>query len=251
MHDLGTGVPRCLGVAGPASRPKAPQALRCGLTPGLRISFGRVACMAPAPSMPGLWTLGFLLLCGASPPLFSFPGCKGGWFSDLSCRDFVVSAGAYPGLGAHGLCPPFLYRVGCVRGVLPSGGPLLPAACRWFRQGGPPVCFLKAPRVLPSVLSGLGVCPPPVDLVRGFAAVCLSHVPPPFFSGGVVCLFLPLPSLGWCTQWSAFGVANRVAVGACGRMGYVHAWPGGLSCRIRFWLCRLGGCARRFREALG
>ena len=31
----------------------------------LRISFGRVTCMAWAASVPGLWTLGFLLLCGA------------------------------------------------------------------------------------------------------------------------------------------------------------------------------------------
>ena len=46
------------------SSPKAAQALGCSLTPGLRISFGRVTCMARAASVPGLWTLGFLLLCG-------------------------------------------------------------------------------------------------------------------------------------------------------------------------------------------
>ena len=46
-------------------------------------------------------------------------------------------------------------------------------------------------------------------------------VPPPplsFFWLGV-CLFLPLPSLGWCTHWSAFSVVNRVAVGACVLLG--------------------------------
>ena len=64
MHVLGTRVPRRLGVARSASSPKAAQALRCSLTPGLRISFGRVTCMARAASVPGLWTLGFLLLCG-------------------------------------------------------------------------------------------------------------------------------------------------------------------------------------------
>ena len=64
MHVLGTGVPRPLGVARSASSPKAAQALGCSLTPGLRISFGRVTCMARAASVPGLWTLGFLLLCG-------------------------------------------------------------------------------------------------------------------------------------------------------------------------------------------
>ena len=64
MHVLGTRVPRCLGVARSAWSPKAAQALGCSLTPGLRISFGRVTCMARAASVPGLWALGFLLLCG-------------------------------------------------------------------------------------------------------------------------------------------------------------------------------------------
>ena len=64
MHVLGTGVPRCWGVARSASSPKAALALVCSLTPGLRILFGRVTCMARAASVPGLWTPGFLLLCG-------------------------------------------------------------------------------------------------------------------------------------------------------------------------------------------
>ena len=42
MRILGTGVPRCLGVARSASSPEAAQALGCSLTPGLRISFSRV-----------------------------------------------------------------------------------------------------------------------------------------------------------------------------------------------------------------
>ena len=64
MHVLGTRAPRRLGVTRSASSPKAAQALGCSLTPGLRISFGRVTCMARAASVPGLWALGFLLLCG-------------------------------------------------------------------------------------------------------------------------------------------------------------------------------------------
>ena len=64
MHVLGTRVPRCLGVARSASSPKAAQALGCSIIPGLQISFGRVSCMARAASGPGLWTQGFLLLCG-------------------------------------------------------------------------------------------------------------------------------------------------------------------------------------------
>ena len=65
MHVLGTRAPRRLGVARSASSRKEAQALGCSLTPGLRISFGLVTCMAWAASVPGLWTLGFLLLCGA------------------------------------------------------------------------------------------------------------------------------------------------------------------------------------------
>ena len=56
------GFLRRLGVARSASSPKAAQALGCSLTPGLRISFGRVTCMARAASVPGLWALSFLLL---------------------------------------------------------------------------------------------------------------------------------------------------------------------------------------------
>ena len=54
----------CTYLPTSASSPKAAQALGCSLTPGLRISFGRVTCMARAASVLGLWALGFLLLCG-------------------------------------------------------------------------------------------------------------------------------------------------------------------------------------------
>ena len=108
MHVLGTRVPRRLGVARCASSPKAAQALGCSLTPGLRISFGRVTCMARAASMPGLWALGFLLLAcvcgwvrvafggGFCLPLPVVAGVLGGcvWARfvvlSLFCRLFVV-----------------------------------------------------------------------------------------------------------------------------------------------------------------
>ena len=64
MLVLGTGVPRRLGVTRSASSPQAAQALGCSLTLGLRISFW-VTCMARAASVHGLWTLHFVLLCGA------------------------------------------------------------------------------------------------------------------------------------------------------------------------------------------
>ena len=52
--------------------------------------------------------------------------------------------------------------------------------------------------------------------------------PPPlvFFWGGV-CLFLPLPSLGWRTHWSASSVVFRFAVGGCVLPGRAPApWVG-------------------------
>ena len=75
MHVLGTRVLRCSGVARSASSPKAGQALGCSLTPGLRISFGRVSCMARAASVPGLWTLGFLQLRGVCVRVLVVVGC--------------------------------------------------------------------------------------------------------------------------------------------------------------------------------
>ena len=75
MHVLGTRVPRCLDVARSTSSPKAAQALGCSLTPGLQISFSRVSCMARAASVPGLWTLGFLLLCGVCVRVLVVVGC--------------------------------------------------------------------------------------------------------------------------------------------------------------------------------
>ena len=65
QRGLATLVPRCLGVARSASSLKAAQTLGCSLTPGPRVMFGRVTCMARAASVPGLWTLRFLLLCHA------------------------------------------------------------------------------------------------------------------------------------------------------------------------------------------
>ena len=75
MHVLGTRVPRLLDVARSAPSTKAAQALGCSLTPGLRISFGRVSCMAQAASMAGLWTMGFLLSCGVCVWVRVVVGC--------------------------------------------------------------------------------------------------------------------------------------------------------------------------------
>ena len=143
----------------------------------------------------------------------------GGWFSGLSRLGFVVSDAA---------CPAWV----------PS-----------------PVPF------------GWGVCPPLVVWLGGFRAVCLSHAPRPFFFVPLTFFFwgggLPVPPSafpglvhalvgircgepGCCWCWPLAGPCP----GPMGRVRCVHAWPGGLSCRVRFWLCRLGGCVRRFRGAL-
>ena len=107
MHVLGTRVPRRLGVARSASSPKAALASGCSLTPGLRISFGRVTCMARAASVPGLWALGFLLLA-----------CVCGWVRVAVGRGFPLTP-ALRGWGLGWVC------LGSVCGVVP----LLPAVC--------------------------------------------------------------------------------------------------------------------------
>ena len=114
MHVLGTGVPRCLGVARSASSPKAAQALGCSLTPGLRISFGRPTCMAWAASVPGLWTLGFLLFRGACVRVwvvvgFRFRLCPAtpGWGVGVCVRLRARSACTLPllaGVCSVGVC---------------------------------------------------------------------------------------------------------------------------------------------------
>ena len=117
------------------------------------------------------------------------------------------------------------------RAVLSSGGPLLSVGCRRFWQGGPLV-FFRGPRGcrLQCRLPGRFAC----ILWSGWAGwaaswLCACLVPPPlvfftlFFSGGGVCLFLPLPSLAWCTHWSAFGLVNQVAVGAGSLLGRAPA----------------------------
>ena len=118
MHVLGTGVPRCFGVARSASSPKAAQALGCSLTPRLRISFGRVTCMALAASVPGLWTLGFLLLRGACVWVWVVVGfgfrlrpATPGWGVGVCVRLCARSACTLPllaGVCGVGVC-------GCVR----------------------------------------------------------------------------------------------------------------------------------------
>ena len=64
MHACSWGS-EVLGCRTLRLKSKTAQALGCSLTPGLRISFRGVTCTARGASVPGLWTLAFLLLCAA------------------------------------------------------------------------------------------------------------------------------------------------------------------------------------------
>ena len=77
---LGTWIPSCLAVSRSALSPKAALASGCSLTPGLQVTFCRVACMARAASVFGLWELGFLLLCDTCACFWGsyYPGFS--WF---------------------------------------------------------------------------------------------------------------------------------------------------------------------------
>ena len=147
MHVPGTRVPRRLGVARSASSPKAAQALGCSLTPGLRISFGRVSCMARAASVPGLWALGFLLLCGVCVWVRLAVGC--GFFQPRQSW-----LGSWVGVFGHDLwcCPS---SVGCLWCSWLGFGFGLLLGRVWFR--GRPAC----PPPFPVPARGVGVCAGP------------------------------------------------------------------------------------------
>ena len=210
MHVLGTRVPRRLGVARSASSPKAAQALGCSLTPGLQISFGRVSCMARAASVPGLWTLGFLLLCGVCVWVRVAVGCG-------FCEPRQSWLGSWAGVFGYGswCCPSF---AGCL-------------SCSWLGFG----FGLLMGRVW---LRARSACPPPFPvLVCGAgvrAGVWVSAAPRPSLGGcwGVCVLVRPSRVVS-CTSWSRLLCGVRV----CARAPLVPrlSW---LGCGV--WACVLG-----------
>ena len=205
MHVLGTRVPRRWGVARSASSPKAAQALGCSLTPGLWISFGRVSCMARAASVPGLWTLGFILLCGVcvwvrlavgcgfSSPRQSWLGSWVGVFghSLWCCPSFAGCLWClWLGLGfsllmgrvwlrARSACPPTfpvpVCGVGVRAGVWASAAPRLPLGCCWG------VCVLVH-------LSHVVSCTSLLGLLCGGACLCAGPACSLPFLAGVRCV---------------------------------------------------------------
>ena len=159
----------------------------------------------------------------------------------------------------------FFFPALCVSacfGVPSPGGPLFLVWCCRFWLGGPPVplwgfclrCLLgggfgrllwcwRAVWWLWAVLSPPRPSPPLFSFLGGGLPV-----PPSAFPGlahALARIQCGLPGCCWRLR-SAWPCP-----GPTGRVGYVHVWLGGLSCRVRSWLCRLGGCARRLRVALG
>ena len=249
MHVLGTGVPRCLGVARSASSPKAALALGCSLTPGLRISFGRVTCMARAASVPGLWTLGLLLLRGACVWVWVVVGfgfrlrpATPGWGVGVCVFVCVLrSYPATPGWGVRcgcvclgsgfGCAPPLLAGLSglvsaCVRAPLAPRHSWLGCAV-W-------VCALRLGfRLRPATPGwGVGVC------------VCLwarSACTPPLLAG--VC------GVGVCA-WSLVAAAPRHSWlgcwGVCVFVGAPRLYPATPGWGVRLGCVCLGsglGCA--------
>ena len=215
---LGCAVWACVLDSGPGCAPP----LLVGL---LGCVCGR-ACAPLAPALSG------------RPPVA--PGCAGVavflfcfWRGGVSCFGFVVSVAGCPGLGSRGLCPsiPSLPGLRCWLFFF------VPALCVSACFGCPFSRWAAAPCLVLLVLAGWFPCAPlggPVFSAfweGGWAASCdvggrfdgCAPPPPCFCFGGGVCLFLPLPSLGWRTHWSAFSVVFRVAVGGCILAGRVPA----------------------------
>ena len=256
MHILGTRVPRRLGVAPSASSPKAAQALGCSLTPGLRISFGRVTCMARAASVPGLWALGFLLLAcvcgwvrvavgrGFCLPLPVLAGVLGGcvWAPflvlSLFCRLFVVFVVGLCCRPAFGTCV-----VSCAFPLPPavSGSGVRCGRACWARVSAVPRPSWLGCRVVFFALFFFPVagcpCPGPCGLsprLLSFGLGCWLFfffllVSVPLFPVGR-CFWLGVAGFGWVVPLCLFGGPVFGAL-----------WVGGLAP-----LCvvggRFGGC---------
>ena len=158
----------------------------------------------------------------------------------------------------------FSWCVSACFGVPFPGGPLFLAWCCRFWLGGPPVLLWgSCPRCL--LGGGFGRLWWCWRAVWWLCAVLAPpRLPPLFFFLGGVCLFLPLPSLGWRTHWPAFSVV-LVAVGGCVLFGRVPApwvgWamytlgsaplPAGFGPGSAGWVTAPGGCVWLWVRGLG
>ena len=200
-------------------------------------------------------------------PSSSWLGCRGVFFFLRFCFFFFFFS--VPGFVVP--VPPspfFFFRAGLVALPFSFLVSLFPVGrCPWLGVAGigwvVPLCLFGGP-----VFGALwgGVWPPLVVLAGGLAAVgCFRAfspspllffflrggglpVPPSAFPGlahAVACIQCCLP--GCCFQLRSVWPRS----GPMGRVGYVHGGLGAPSCRVRSWLCRLGGCARRLLVVLG
>ena len=216
--------------------------VRCG-----RVCWARVSAV-PSPSWLGcrgvffaLWFFSFFF--------FSVPG-------------FVVPVPPFLSGWAGGLLFFFFFFLYFSVSLFPVG------RCYWLGVAGfgwvVPLCLCGGP-VFRAFWGG--VWPPVVVLAGGLAAVgCFRDFSPSpllffsFFSGGG----LPVPPSAFPRLAHALACIQCCLPGCClelrsvwprsgpmGRLGYVHGGLGAPSCRVRSWLCRLGGCARRLLVVLG
>ena len=189
-------------------------------------------------------------------------GCAQPFLAGLSRCVFCAFFFPVPGLVVPVPPSPFfwaglvalLFFFACF-GVPFPGGPLFLAWCCRFWVGGPPVPLWGS--CLRCLLGG-GLAAS--GGVGGWFGGCglfwrLFPLPPPFFWGGGG---LPVPPSAFAGLVHALACFQCCLPGCCfqlrsvwpragpmGRVGYVHGGLGAPSCRVRSWLCRLGGCARR------
>ena len=210
-----------------------------------RACWARVSAV-PRPSWLGCWGV---FLSGGGRVVFWLCGvCR--W---LSWSLVSWSLTSHP-LSFRLLCGGFFYfffgpSMVCVRAFWVSLFPV--GCCSWLGVADfglvVPLCPFWG--VLSSVPSGLGVWPLLSVLVGGLGAVGRSRVPPPSalpgLANALVCIHCGLPSCCWWLR------SASPCPGPMGRVSYVHVGLGAYPAGFRFWLCRLGGCARGLRVALG
>ena len=201
-------------------------------------------------------------------PSHSWLGCRVVFFAPF----FFLLGVPVPGLVVPvppspffraGLLAPFFFLVCVCRFRCPFSrwaavpGLVLPVLAGWSPRA--------SSGVPSSGPSGGGVGPPLVALAGSLVAVGCFRASPPlpplffFWAGGPACSSLCLPWLAHALariQCCLPGCCWRLrsvwpCSGPMGRVGYVHGGLGAPSCRVRSWLCRLGGCARRLLVALG
>ena len=205
---------------------------------------------------------------GCAPPfLAGLSGCVfcAFFFFALWCRllgvpvpGLVVPVPPSPFFWA-GLLALFFFRGVCLHvsvSLFPVG------RCSWLGVAGfgwlVPLCLYGAP-VFGAFFGGGLAASGGVGGRFGGCGLFLRPPPSPlccFLWGGGVCLFLPLPSLGWRTHWPAFSVVFRAVDGGCVLFGRVPVpWVGwamytlgsapllaGLGPGSAGWAAAPGGC---------